>query len=410
MYKMMKITLNKLIRNEKGYALPIVLVLLLIGGIIIGPLLGFMSTGVMAGQVNERMMERLYAADAGIEKALWNIKYDTSLVPDEGGTADFALTLPINDRTVDVSIFCFKKTVAGGTYKITSVATSAGGSSSTTIEVWVKNLPLFWDNAVTSTSGIELQPGTEVNGDVSGNVTGGGTVNGENSPPYGSNEWPFSEDFRPFYWPYVADPANVLDPDPTPYNVAPGIFPLATDTIDVKSTPNFGQSYSDGDLTIESTENTFEVTANLTGTVYVKGDDSTLHIGKTKQSFILNLNNQTIYVEGKNFDLSQPTKYAIDIGNQTKITGSGIIIAEGNINFQPNMEAGSEDDFVFVMSIFGRVNVKPNGTLYGSVAAQEVYLAPGNILTHTNPDVDLLNFPVADVQSAQHIRTWIITP
>ena len=397
MDKMMKIALHKLMRNEKGQALPIVLVLLLIGGLIIGPLLGFMSTGVMAGQVNERMMERLYAADAGIEKALWNIKYDTSLVPSEGETANFTLTLPINDRTVDVSIFCFKKTVAGGTYKITSVATKAGESPDATIEVWVKNLPLFWDNAITSTSGVNLQPGSEVDGDVSGNVAGSGTVNGEISSPYDSNEWPFNEDFRTYYWPQVAG-------QPLPY-VTQG----SKDYLRVNDYGSFGPGFHDGNLYIENSGGTV-VTATLTGTVYIKGNSSTLDLTGGNSDFYLDLNYQTIYVEGRNFDLSQPNKYAINTGSRVHIKGSGVIIAEGNINFQPNMDAGNPTDFVFVMSIFGRVNVKPSGTLYGSVAAQEVYLSPGNILIHTNPDVDLINFPVADVESAQHIRTWIITP
>ena len=73
MGKMMKIALNKLIKNEKGQAMPIVMILLLIGGLIIAPLLGFMSTGVLAGQVYEEKMDGLYAADAGIENAIWKL-------------------------------------------------------------------------------------------------------------------------------------------------------------------------------------------------------------------------------------------------------------------------------------------------------------------------------------------------
>lgn len=69
----MKRTLNKLIRGEKGQALIIVLILLLLGGLIIAPLLGFMSTGLIAGQVFEEKMEGLYAADAGIEDACWKL-------------------------------------------------------------------------------------------------------------------------------------------------------------------------------------------------------------------------------------------------------------------------------------------------------------------------------------------------
>ena len=69
----MKRTLNKSIRDEKGQALLIVVILMLVGGLIIAPLLGFMSTGLIAGQVFEVKMEGLYAADAGIENACWKL-------------------------------------------------------------------------------------------------------------------------------------------------------------------------------------------------------------------------------------------------------------------------------------------------------------------------------------------------
>jgi len=71
----MKRTLNKLIKGEKGQALLIVLVLMLVGGLIIAPLLSHMSTGIWVGKVvYEEKMYRLYAADSGIEDALWQVK------------------------------------------------------------------------------------------------------------------------------------------------------------------------------------------------------------------------------------------------------------------------------------------------------------------------------------------------
>jgi len=71
----MKRTFNKLIRGEKGQALIIVLVLMLVGGLIIAPLLSHMSTGIWVGKVvYEEKMYRLYAADSGIEDALWQVK------------------------------------------------------------------------------------------------------------------------------------------------------------------------------------------------------------------------------------------------------------------------------------------------------------------------------------------------
>ncbi len=60
-------------RDESGQALLLVVILLLVGTLIVVSLLGFMSTGLIAGQVFEKRMAELYAADAGVEDALWNI-------------------------------------------------------------------------------------------------------------------------------------------------------------------------------------------------------------------------------------------------------------------------------------------------------------------------------------------------
>jgi len=81
MAKIMKRNLNKLIKGERGLALPLVLVLLLLGGLIIAPLLGYMTTGLKAGEVHEESMERLYAADAGVEDALYQIIRNNPLLP-----------------------------------------------------------------------------------------------------------------------------------------------------------------------------------------------------------------------------------------------------------------------------------------------------------------------------------------
>lgn len=74
---MRKSTFNKLIRDEKGQALLLVLILILLGSLIIAPLLAYMSTGLKVGkEVFEEKMYLSYAADAGVEDALWEIKHE----------------------------------------------------------------------------------------------------------------------------------------------------------------------------------------------------------------------------------------------------------------------------------------------------------------------------------------------
>jgi len=73
---MMKKIVKKLIRTEKGQALPMVLILMVVSGLILAPLLSYTSSGLKVGQAYERMADEFYAADAGIEDGLWQIKYD----------------------------------------------------------------------------------------------------------------------------------------------------------------------------------------------------------------------------------------------------------------------------------------------------------------------------------------------
>jgi hypothetical protein len=70
----MRITGNKSGVHQRGYALLLVLLFLLLGSLLITPLLSFMGTGLKAGGTFESKMDELYAADAGIEDAKWQIR------------------------------------------------------------------------------------------------------------------------------------------------------------------------------------------------------------------------------------------------------------------------------------------------------------------------------------------------
>jgi len=73
----LKKMLTHLGKGESGQgALAIVIILLMLGAIILTPLLVFMSTGLKAGGVYESKVQEFYAADAGVEDALWQIKND----------------------------------------------------------------------------------------------------------------------------------------------------------------------------------------------------------------------------------------------------------------------------------------------------------------------------------------------
>jgi hypothetical protein len=62
---------RQIIKGEEGQALPIVLILLIVGGLIIAPTLNHVSTSLNAGRIVEENVRGIYAAEAGVEYVLW---------------------------------------------------------------------------------------------------------------------------------------------------------------------------------------------------------------------------------------------------------------------------------------------------------------------------------------------------
>lgn len=90
---------SRLRKGEEGAALLVVLVMMTVGSLLIVPTLNFVSTSVQTGEVFEEKLEALYAAEAGVEDALWVMVNDKpSSFPHS-----FELT-SINGMTVSVVI------------------------------------------------------------------------------------------------------------------------------------------------------------------------------------------------------------------------------------------------------------------------------------------------------------------
>jgi len=349
-------------KNESGQGvLAMVLILLMLGAIILTPLLVFMSTGLKAGGVYESKMQEFYAADAGVEDAIWNITGGLNISVSH--PLSYTLDEKVNDRDVNVTI----QNKGGGIYKIISTATSDTWGNAT-IECYVLNIAgfNFFDNAITSNGDVTIQP----NNNITGNVTANGTVNYNEGDINGTiNEgatiiWPSALQLSTWY----SDDVNKS-------------APYSEDHIDIATDPIIGPLYRNGTLEIYNGGSAGK-NATLNGTVYVTDD---LTIGTTKEghNFTLNLNNQTIYCESD-----------ITVGGGCTISGSGCIIAVGDVDFGPNIAAGSENDFVFIMSVEGEVFLHPNGNFYGAIAGEaDVRLQPGYSLTLTAVGEGDVNFP-----------------
>jgi hypothetical protein len=100
----MKKMLNKLKMEEKGQAFILALILLAVGGLIIIPLLGFMGTGLMAARLIENKVDGTYAADAGVEDALWKIVNGGFDSLNLGDDSTYLLTNMVNGENVSVTV------------------------------------------------------------------------------------------------------------------------------------------------------------------------------------------------------------------------------------------------------------------------------------------------------------------
>jgi len=135
--------------------LALALIILGIGALLIPTFLAYTSTKLLASRAIEESLKEQYAADAGMEYALWHLGLGGLEVP-EGGQEELP-EFTVNNKTVNVSV----ENEGDGIYKITSTATSGDGSS-TTIVSYVKIVesktgdssgsPVF-ENAVVSLDG-----------------------------------------------------------------------------------------------------------------------------------------------------------------------------------------------------------------------------------------------------------------
>ena len=387
-------------RGESGQALLLVVILLLVGTLIVVSLLGFMGTGLIAGQVFEKRMAELYAADAGIEDAIWQIITKATGLPAEGDDPMEYSIADVNGKVVDPVIITY---INETTYKINSTATTDAGSK-TTIESYINILSLadFMNNSITSKGPVTLRSGSQVVGDpepgVGDVVYGAGTdpppddqvIDGDVRPVTEDelSSWPTWDDLVLYYLQALAD-----EGDPSPV--------LGDYEIDIKDTDVIGPLYVEGDLTIDNTETADPLPRlTLNGTVYVTGDLTFQQSGS--KHYEVDLNGYTIFVEGA---ITFPP-------DSCHLFGPGCIIAKGDIDFQPKMEswgANTTEDFIFVMSVEGHVNFQPKGDFYGSLAGNvEVKLQPGSTLTWNGPP-PTLKYPGSDPSEGnviQEILTW----
>jgi len=384
----MKIAVHRLVKDEKGAALVLAVILLLVGGLIVSSLLAFMGNGLFAGRIYETRTAELYAADAGVEDAIWKIQ-NGKVTACPGDPIDPYNMTNINGKSVEVAITLIYQDEGGFIYRVVSKAT--GDGTGTEVEAYIDgtivsaNYSGILDNVITSSCDYVLQGGRTVVDPPEGE---------EHGPQAGyQGDWPTAEILANLYW---EDVKNEV--------------PYGSSMLDVKNYVGSGIEplYRDGTLEIVN-KGTADLTVRLNGTVYVT--DNTL-IGMTDRNFTLDLNGHTIFVESdtgaapEDNPCNPGNQYALKIGTKCTLTGSGCIIAVGGIEFKPKFDC-SADDYILVLSIRGKTYMQPNGDFYGTLAGSaEVYIQNGQ--AHW---VDLsgmsLNFPnLLEISRLVSIYSW----
>jgi hypothetical protein len=360
-------------RSKKGYSLLIVLVVMFMGVVFIGALSQYLGSSLLLATRSEERAINFYAADSGFEDTcFWIQNYkDLPAFKPSGENQWERDPYVVNGRTVDVDVI----QVGNYTYRVTSSA-SMNDTVSTVIESYIVvttlNLSPLGENAITSDSDILL---LGQKGGVNGTVEYVGTLTCPGDPD--------CEDTIIDRWDTVTQYPDGIDYWPSTQNLIHYFFhqvdhlvPLNSSVIDIAVDPTIGPLLRMEDLLIESTIK--DAYSSLNGTVYVKGD---LTIGGAKD-FYLNMSHHWIFCEG-----------SITLSGKSSIVGTGAIISIGDLFFGPK-SSSEEDEFLFLMSSEGGLQINPSSNFYGSVAGDVfVDLQPGTDMVWTDPKEAGFEFP-----------------
>ena len=377
-------------RHEKGYVLVIALVIMVIGALLIGTMLSYLDTSMTLATKSEETSHTYYAADAGLEDALWNIQYNEAFtLPEEGQPEEWQIPGQINGKTIDVTVS--KEPGEGDwTYRITSTATGDDGSgtvesyvylSTTTIEHTSIEPLLAFDYAIFSgEEDLEMTGSTQVksypvpNG---GNIYANGSITLKGSVKvYGdakatdSIETVGSAEIYGNETQYLNPPLECPSDDE--------IQAMADQ---YKSEAEAGGIHDD-DYTIAGSGSYALGPIHITGDLRISG------------SGVIQLQG-TVYVDGN-----------IDKSGSFEIDGPGTLLAEGRIDItgsgllQPeNLPlimslstemgspgaikcTGSTDISAVLYAPYGRVKLSGSADIYGSVVGAEIIITGSRTITY----------------------------
>jgi len=405
----MKTTMKTLARDEKGAALLLAIILLLVGGLIAAPLLAHMGTGILTGEVYETRTAELYAADAGVEDAVWKIQHQVDVPTgcSNDTTRSYNIT-DVNGRKVTYDITRANNVTL--TYRVVSTATADG--SGTQIEAYVTGNVTYcnlMDHLITVQDDLTPQEVKKLGDQIAkldipcptgctecavcGKAYDYDSDAYKNMPQeckgciavynFPSAGWPKVNNISDRYWEDVAT-LNASS--------------QSSITLDGNSIV-LGPLKRLGTLTISGTG-----TVTLNGTLYIT-DDTKINGKNDNDPILLRLNGNTVFV-------NSTTPQALEI-TQCTLEGPGVIIAVGDIKFWPKLTGGM-DAPIFVLSVLGTTDVQPSGDIYGAIAGKvNVEIASGSAPSATYPEGGFGNLTLpysVEFERTYSIASWEVTP
>lgn len=99
--------INRLRKHQKGAALPLALILMGLGATLTIPMLSGVTNSLLVSRHSELGTSDGYAANAGLEDAIWDLIYgdlEATEIPDEDDSFNYQLSDPVNGSPVDITV------------------------------------------------------------------------------------------------------------------------------------------------------------------------------------------------------------------------------------------------------------------------------------------------------------------
>jgi len=120
--------MGKPLKDEKGQALPLALIALVLGALLVGSFLSYVSTNLLASRLVDRLVDDQYAADAGVEDAVWNLVFGdfAESLQEVGDTLTYSPTESVNGLLSSVTVTRVETAIAWDDFETGGWAGGAG--------------------------------------------------------------------------------------------------------------------------------------------------------------------------------------------------------------------------------------------------------------------------------------------